>query len=141
MRDGSMGEYFKVFQLAENVYHIYEPGGVGSSLIVGRRQAMLIDTGYGFADISAVVRKITDLPLRVVNTHGIRIMPGGNRFFNKVWMNPADKATYKDYQKHQKPLVAALFESKRKAAERGRSGRRILIGWHGMKRGRRSFAG
>ncbi|WP_418751353.1 MBL fold metallo-hydrolase [Frisingicoccus sp.] len=114
-----MGEYFKVFQLAENVYHIYEPGGVGSSLIVGRRQAMLIDTGYGFADISAVVRKITDLPLRVVNTHGHTDHAGGNRFFNKVWMNPADKATYKDYQKHQKPLVAALFESKRKAAGKG----------------------
>jgi len=111
-----MGDYFKVFQLAENVYHIYEPGGVGSSLIVGRRQAMLIDTGYGFADISAVVREITDLPLRVVNTHGHTDHAGGNRFFDKVWMNPADKATYKDYQKHQKPLVAALFEAKRKAA-------------------------
>lgn len=96
-----MKEYFKTIQLADNVYHIYEPAGVGSSLIIGKQQAMLIDTGYGFADIRVQVRKITDLPLRVMNTHGHTDHTAGNRFFNKVWMNPADKATYKDYQNHQ----------------------------------------
>ena len=92
-----MQEYFKINQMGEGIYQIYEPGGVGSSLIVGKHQAMLIDTGYGFADISKAVRKVTDLPLRVVNTHGHTDHAGGNRYFNKVWMNPADKATYKEY--------------------------------------------
>ena len=114
-----MREYFKINQVTEGVYQIYEPGGVGSSLIIGKRQAMLIDTGYGFADISKAVRTVTDLPLRVVNTHGHTDHTGGNRYFNKVWMNPADKATYKEYQNHQKPLVAARFESVRKAAGKG----------------------
>lgn len=111
-----MENYFKIIPIAEDIYHLYEPGGVGSTLIIGKEQALLIDTGYGFADIRGTVASLTSLPVRVVNTHGHTDHAGGNRFFHKVWMNPADKATYKDYQKHQKPLIAARFEGIRKAA-------------------------
>lgn len=110
-----MRDFFEVIEVSENVYQIYEPGGVGSSLIVGRRQALLIDTGYGFGNIRQVVESITDLPLRVVNTHGHTDHTGGNRYFERVWMCPADKSVDRDYQLHQKPLIAARFESLQKA--------------------------
>lgn len=30
-----MNDYFEVMTIAENVYQIYEPGGVGSALVIG----------------------------------------------------------------------------------------------------------
>ena len=111
-----MQDYFEIIKIKEDIYHIYEPGDVGSTLILGENQAMLIDTGYGFANIKEVVDSITDLPLIVVNTHGHTDHNGGNRYFEQVWMNPDDMPSYEDYQKIQKPLVAARFEGIRKAA-------------------------
>ena len=113
-----MNDYFEVMTIAENVYQIYEPGGVGSALVIGGEKALLIDTGYGFADIREVVESITDLPLTVVNTHGHADHAGGNRYFDRVWMNPADEGTYRDYQVNQKPLMAARFETVQKAKKK-----------------------
>lgn len=110
-----MKDFFEVTEIAENIYQIYESAGVNSTLIVGKCRALLIDTGYGFANIKEVVESITDLPLRVVNTHGHTDHVGGNRFFRRVWMNPSDKDIYTDYQVHQKPLIAARFETLQKA--------------------------
>lgn len=39
-----MNDYFEVMTIAENVYQIYEPGGVGSALVIGGEKALLIDT-------------------------------------------------------------------------------------------------
>lgn len=111
-----MQDYYKVIPMTENIYHIFEPGDVGSSLIIGKDKAMLIDTGFGFANIRPVVESLTDLPLTVVNTHGHTDHTGANCFFDRVWMNPMDQESYEDYQIHQKPLIAARFEGIRKAA-------------------------
>lgn len=113
-----MNDYFEVIKIAEDVYQIYEPGGVGSALIVGKERALLIDTGYGFADIRKVVESITALPLTVVNTHGHADHTGGNRYFDQVWMNPVDLDVYRDYQIHQKPLMAARFETVQKTKKK-----------------------
>ena len=45
----------------------------------------------------------------------IQTIPGGNRYFDQVWMNRTDLTVYEDYQIHQKPLMAARFESVQKA--------------------------
>lgn len=111
-----MQDYYKVIPITEGIYHIFEPGDVGSTLIIGEERAMLIDTGFGFADIKPVVESLTDLPLIVVNTHGHTDHVGGNRYFEQVWMNPMDQESYDDYQMYQKPLIAARFEGIRKAA-------------------------
>lgn len=111
-----MQDYFEIIPIKENIYHIYEPGDVGSILVIGTERAMLIDTGYGFADIKKVVESLTDLPVIIVNTHGHTDHTGGNYLFDHAWMNPGDVPTYEDYQVIQKPLVAARFEGIRKAA-------------------------
>ena len=58
--------YYKPLKIAENIYHIYEPGNVYTTLIIGEEKALLIDTGYGFGDLAAFVRTLTDKPLEVV---------------------------------------------------------------------------
>lgn len=59
-------------------------------LIIGKEKALLIDTMNGREDLNALVRKYTDLPLMVVNTHGHPDHIYGNVYFDKAYMNPDD---------------------------------------------------
>ncbi|MBI3731992.1 MAG: MBL fold metallo-hydrolase [Chloroflexi bacterium] len=64
--------WFDVKTVASGVTAFMEPGHfeeVISYLVAGRERAALIDTGLGIGDMSAEVRRITSLPVIVVNTH------------------------------------------------------------------------
>lgn len=76
-----MEDYYKVIDMGDRIYHIWEPAGVASSLIIGKKKALLIDTGYGYGDLKAVVESLTDLPVQVVNTHCHLDHAGGNYQF------------------------------------------------------------
>ena len=65
-------EWFEVIELPRDVYAIAEPGHwqhVISYLICGAEKSVLFDTGMGISDISAVVKKLTDTEIMVVNSH------------------------------------------------------------------------
>lgn len=108
-----MTDYYKVIDMGDNIYHIWEPAGTASSLIIGKTKALLIDTGYGYGDLKSVVRSLTDLPLRVVNTHCHIDHAGGNYLFQEnqpesdfsIGINPYEETVYRLYQIEQKPLV------------------------------------
>lgn len=81
--------WYCVSQLADNLYGISEPKHfeeVNSFLLVGRNEAILIDTGMGFYDITPIIKEITDLPCRVLNTHSHFDHVGSNSFFNDISM-------------------------------------------------------
>ena len=59
-------------------------------LVVGEERACLIDTMNGYNDLHAAVRKITDKPVTVVNTHGHPDHIFGNMYFEEGYLNPAD---------------------------------------------------
>ena len=117
-----MTDYYKVIDMGDNIYHIWEPAGTASSLILGKTRALLIDTGYGYGDLKSMVRSLTDLPLRVVNTHCHIDHAGGNYLFQgntrvvdereirlqtifSIGINPYEENVYRLYQTEQKPLV------------------------------------
>ena len=80
-------DWFKVFAVAPGVYAITEPRqyeAVSSFLIVGSKRAVLFDSGMGIARISDLVRKITSLPVTVLNSHTHFDHVGGNREFDDV---------------------------------------------------------
>ena len=108
--------YYKPLKIAENIYHIYEPGNVNTTLIIGEEKALLIDTGYGFGDLAAFVRTLTDKPLEVVLTHGHTDHCGGNYEFPTVYMNLMDVPTYLWYEATQKTLIVEKFKRDRSAA-------------------------
>ena len=90
----------------ENIYTVreLEPGlfRIGNSmvfmdLIVGAHHALLFDTGYGFGDLKALVRSLTDKPLYVVNSHGHVDHACGNAQFGGAWIHPADMALAQDH--------------------------------------------
>jgi glyoxylase-like metal-dependent hydrolase (beta-lactamase superfamily II) len=84
--------WFSIKSVAEQLYQITEPiqelepryglTGVHCYLLVGDDQAVLIDTGCGVADLKGIARELTDLPLKILNTHFHWDHTGGNIQFS-----------------------------------------------------------
>ena len=56
--------------------------GCDSYLLLGEREAIMIDAGMSRRDIRAYVSTLTDLPVtKVINTHSHFDHTGGNGFF------------------------------------------------------------
>lgn len=108
--------YFKTIEIAKGIFHIYEPGGVYTTLIIGEERALLIDTGYGFGNLAGFVRTLTYKPLEVVLTHGHTDHCGGHYQFSSVHMNRMDMPTYIKYETIQKKMIVEKFKRDRSAA-------------------------
>jgi glyoxylase-like metal-dependent hydrolase (beta-lactamase superfamily II) len=80
--------WFEVYRIRPGVFAIYEPKQfeeVISYLILGEKRAVLFDTGLGVGKISAVVIKLTSLPITVINSHTHFDHVGGNVEFKEIW--------------------------------------------------------
>ena len=80
-------DWFEVYEVEPDVFAIYEPfqwQEVISYLIVGSESAVLFDTGNGIGDIKAVVDRLTDRPVRVINSHSHFDHVGGNYQFEDI---------------------------------------------------------
>ncbi len=73
--------YYQIEQM-DGYYRISSPEMAFCYLIVGSEKAMLIDTGYGYGDLNAAVRSVTEKPLIIVNTHGHCDHTGANAQFD-----------------------------------------------------------
>jgi len=82
--------YFRQTRLADGVTALFEPAGVGMTLIEGGDRALLIDTGYGFGDIASAAERLTSKPLIVCNSHVHADHAGGNRQFETVFCHGDD---------------------------------------------------
>ncbi|MFA5449375.1 MAG: MBL fold metallo-hydrolase [Clostridia bacterium] len=80
----------RISEITNGVYLINEFDGTNCYLVVGSERALLIDTGVGYGDLLGAVRKITDLPLEVVLTHGHIDHAGGHGQFESMYMHPDD---------------------------------------------------
>jgi glyoxylase-like metal-dependent hydrolase (beta-lactamase superfamily II) len=79
--------WFSVYRLDAGTFAIYEDGQYEESicyLLLGTREALLIDTGNGIGNLRAQVRALTDLPIRVANTHCHIDHVGSNYLFDQV---------------------------------------------------------
>ena len=79
------------------VYHIADSMGVCQTLLVGEREALLVDAGYGIENVRQAVEKITTLPCRVILTHGHHDHALGARWFDETWMFPEDQEDFAEY--------------------------------------------
>jgi glyoxylase-like metal-dependent hydrolase (beta-lactamase superfamily II) len=81
--------WFSVKEVAKDVWQIIDRGP-NIYLIIGRDSALVVDTGNGAADLAGQIRKMTDKPLIVLNTHGHGDHTGANYQFEKVYVHEAD---------------------------------------------------
>lgn len=78
-------------------------------MLVGKERALLIDTGYGAHDLAACVRKLTSLPVTVVNTHLHPDHSGGNRAFGAAMVGEADLPAHGIYSNALAQTVLPAF--------------------------------
>ena len=82
-----MGDWFTVEQIDADTFAISEYGHweqTHAYLLSGSRGALLIDTGLGVADIGAVVRALSPLPVLVATTHVHWDHIGGHAHFSDI---------------------------------------------------------
>ncbi len=87
--------WFRAKKAADGVWCIDDHGSDNMYLVEGREKALLIDTGLGVAKLHDFVRRLTSLPLIVVNTHGHPDHAGGNYQFKSVYAHPLEFAAIK----------------------------------------------
>ena len=77
-------------KMTENVYLLDKNHAATGYLVVGSEKACVIDTMNGICNLYEEVRKLTDKPLILVNTHGHPDHIFGNMYFDNAFLNPAD---------------------------------------------------
>ena len=77
-------------EVAQGIYLMDEAHEATGYLVIGEDKACVIDTMNGYNDLHQAVRKITDKPLMVINTHGHPDHIFGNVYFDRAFMHPAD---------------------------------------------------
>jgi glyoxylase-like metal-dependent hydrolase (beta-lactamase superfamily II) len=82
--------WFSFKEIERNVWVINDHKAMNIYLIIGKDSSLVVDTGIGSADLHALISKLTDKPLIVVNTHGSSENAGGNYQFDKVYVHPDD---------------------------------------------------
>ena len=118
---------YEVHQLDSSCWRI-EENGVRAFLITGTQNALLIDSGFGTGNIRALVDTMTNLPIKLVNTHTDRDHVGCNSLFEKAFMHPSE------YDRYNQGVGAGLIVEPLWEGDRidlgGRSFEVILIPGH-----------
>lgn len=79
----------------EDIY-AFEDEGVRSFLLLGRNQALIVDSGYGNYDLIKAARGITALPLIFVNTHSDVDHTGSNNAFEEIYVHEQELSLLKE---------------------------------------------
>ena len=77
-------------EMCPGIYLMDEAHEATGYLVIGEEKACVIDTMNGYNDLLQVVRKITDKPVIVINTHGHPDHVFGNMYFDHAYLHPAD---------------------------------------------------
>lgn len=83
--------FYEIISLAKDLYRLTSQEGVFMDLIIGEKNALLFDTGWGFGNLLQTIREITDKPLIIVNSHGHVDHTNGNyQFEQEKYIHPND---------------------------------------------------
>ena len=91
-----------VKEMIPGVYLLDEAHGATGYLVVGEDRACVIDTMCAETNLGEEVRKLTDKPVFVINTHGHPDHIYGNVYFEEIYIHPADIPMAEEF--YQEPL-------------------------------------
>ena len=118
-----------VTKIYDNLYALDEAHQSCGFLVIGEEKACLIDTMFGNCYNFEDIRKITDKPVFVINTHGHGDHVFGNIHFEKAYIHPDDLEEAKSFLKHARLIYPSRwFNSKCASFEMIKEGDKINIG-------------
>lgn len=84
---------YEIIKINIDTYRI-ENNGVRFFLLIGTKQALLIDSGMTVRNAKEIAESITDLPVSLLNTHADIDHIGSNIQFDAPCMSPAELTNY-----------------------------------------------
>ena len=85
----------EIIQMNEATWRI-EDGMVRMFLLAGTKEALLVDSGMRTPNAREIAESITDLPIRLINTHADRDHVAGNGGFASFYMSPREEELYRN---------------------------------------------
>lgn len=92
-----MNKELFIKEVRPGIYLMDEAHEATGYLVIGEERACVIDTMNGYNDLHQAVRRITDKPLIVVNTHGHPDHIYGNVYFKEAFISPDDRALVRQF--------------------------------------------
>lgn len=88
-------DWFRITPFSDRIFQLSEPAlgplhGSHSWLIIGHKQALLIDTGVGISPLAPIIRSLTDLPIICLLSHSHYDHIGGAHEFLDRRMHAAE---------------------------------------------------
>ena len=84
----------EIIQMNENTWRI-EDGMVRMFLLTGTKEALLVDSGVSASNAKEIAESITDLPVKLINTHADGDHIAGNEAFGEFYMHPKEEGNYR----------------------------------------------
>lgn len=100
-----MDAKFEIVKINDHIWLMNEGRDATAYVVAGTERALVIDTMLGRENIREVAERLCGLPLTVVNTHGHPDHIGGNIYFERAYIHPADM------------VLAGSWETSEKMAE------------------------
>lgn len=84
----------EIIRMNENTWRI-EDSMVRMFLLTGTKEALLIDSGMNTSNAKEIAESITDLPVKLINTHADGDHISGNETFGEFYMHPKEEVNYR----------------------------------------------
>ena len=86
----------------------YEDKGVRFFLLIGTEYALLLDSGMQVHNAKELARELTDLPIKLFNTHTDPDHIGSNEEFDEIMLNPAELVNY--HKPHSSQQIIPVYD-------------------------------
>lgn len=90
---------YEVVKMNDDTWRI-EDGGVRFFLLIGTKEALLIDSGMQVKNAKEIAMGITKLPVKLLNTHADTDHIGSNGEFQTFYMHAAESSNYYNTHNH-----------------------------------------
>ena len=86
----------------------YEDKGVHFFLLIGTEYALLLDSGMQVHNAKELARELTDLPIKLFNTHTDPDHICSNEEFDEIMLNPAELVNY--HKPHSSQQIIPVYD-------------------------------
>jgi len=80
-------------KINENTYRI-EDDFVRSFLLIGENEALVVDTNCTGTDVRSIAESLTNLPIKLINTHSDGDHTAGNGMFQELYIHEEERPYY-----------------------------------------------